>query len=119
MSHSINEAEILIEKLLNYFNLTSLQELANKFNIKQSALSSWKSRNSVNAIKKRCRELGIYSEIFGDLNFSSNENQKNENIDYSRNNASQNIMKSEPNIDKNILKLVDTLCSFAKTMNIK
>ncbi len=72
MSHSINEAEILIEKLLNYFNLTSLQELANKFNIKQSALSSWKSRNSVNAIKKRCRELGIYNEIFGNLNSNIN-----------------------------------------------
>jgi len=63
-----NEAIFLIEKLLNYYNLTSLQELAEKLNIKQSSLSSWKSRNSINAIKNKCRELGIYNEIFGDLN---------------------------------------------------
>jgi hypothetical protein len=31
-------------------------------------VSKWKSRNSVNAIKVKCRELGIYNEIFGDLN---------------------------------------------------
>ncbi|WP_082771247.1 helix-turn-helix domain-containing protein [Aliarcobacter cryaerophilus] len=47
MPHSINEAIFLIEKLLNYYNLTSLQELAEKLNIKQSSLSSWKSRNSI------------------------------------------------------------------------
>lgn len=63
-----NEAIFLIEKLLNYYNLTSLQELAEKLNIKQSSLSSWKSRNSINAIRNKCRELGIYNEIFGDLN---------------------------------------------------
>ncbi len=63
-----NEAIFLIEKLLNYYNLTSLQELAEKLNIKQSSLSSWKSRNSINAIRNKCRELGIYNDIFGDLN---------------------------------------------------
>ncbi|WP_418178803.1 hypothetical protein ACNSOO_07165 [Aliarcobacter lanthieri] len=31
-------------------------------------ISNWKSRNSVNAINKKCRELGIYNDIFGDLN---------------------------------------------------
>ena len=99
MSHSINEAEILIEKLLNYFNLTSLQELANKFNIKQSALSSWKSRNSVNAIKKRCRELGIYNEIFGNLNSNIN----NQTIGDNHGNLSQtgNVYTSKDNNDLN------------------
>lgn len=59
-------AEFLIEKLLNFYNLSSLKELAIKLNIEQSSLSSWKCRNSVNAIKKKCRELGIYNEIFED-----------------------------------------------------
>ncbi|MCT7586621.1 helix-turn-helix domain containing protein [Aliarcobacter butzleri] len=66
-----NEAKFLIEKLLNYYNLTSLQKLAEKLNIKQSSLSSWKSRNSINAIKKKCRELGIYDEIFVINDFTS------------------------------------------------
>ncbi|MFA7085618.1 MAG: helix-turn-helix domain-containing protein [Aliarcobacter sp.] len=67
-----NEAIFLIEKLLNYYNLTSLQELAEKLNIKQSSLSSWKSRNSINAIRNKCRELGIYNDIFGDFNSNIN-----------------------------------------------
>jgi len=32
--------------------------------VSQPAVSTWKSRNYANAIKKRCRELGIYDEIF-------------------------------------------------------
>ena len=28
-------------------------------------ISNWKKRNSVSAIKKKCRELGIYEDIFG------------------------------------------------------
>jgi uncharacterized protein YjcR len=67
-----NEAIFLIEKLLNYYNLTSLQELAEKLNIKQSSLSSWKSRNSINAIRNKCGELGIYNDIFGDFNSNIN-----------------------------------------------
>lgn len=72
-----NEAIFLIEKLLNYYNLTSLQELAEKLNIKQSSLSSWKSRNSINAIRNKCRELGIYNEIFGELTSGATINQGN------------------------------------------
>lgn len=117
-----NEAIFLIEKLLNYYNLTSLQELAEKLNIKQSSLSSWKSRNSINAIRNKCRELGIYNEIFGDLNSNINNFQNSTNVvaqDFSNNSNAhhtQNI-NNKSNIDENILKLIDTLYSFAKTNN--
>ena len=43
-----------------------------ELNIKQSSLSSWKSRNSINAIRNKCRELGIYNDIFGDFNSNIN-----------------------------------------------
>ncbi|WP_323595756.1 hypothetical protein [Aliarcobacter butzleri] len=33
--------------------------------------------NSIVAIKKKCRELGIYNEIFGDLNSNTTINQGN------------------------------------------
>ncbi|MCT7462096.1 helix-turn-helix domain containing protein [Aliarcobacter cryaerophilus] len=117
-----NEAIFLIEKLLNYYNLTSLQELAEKLNIKQSSLSSWKSRNSINAIRNKCRELGIYNEIFGDLNSNTSNFQNSTNVvaqDFSNNSNAkhkQNI-GNQLNIDENILKLIDTLYSFAKTNN--
>jgi hypothetical protein len=39
--------------------------------ISQQTISAWKSRNSINAIKKKCRELGIFDKIFHDINIQS------------------------------------------------
>ncbi|MDN5043125.1 helix-turn-helix domain-containing protein [Aliarcobacter butzleri] len=66
------EAEIILEKLMSYFNVVNYAELAQKIGIQQQNISKWKSRNSVNAIKIKCRELGIYNEIFGDLKSTIN-----------------------------------------------
>ena len=68
MSHSINEAEILIDNLLSYYNVSTYSDLALKIDTTQANISSWKIRNSINAIKNKCKELGIYNEIFGDFN---------------------------------------------------
>ncbi|MGJ0287756.1 helix-turn-helix domain-containing protein [Aliarcobacter cryaerophilus] len=61
----INE---IIDKLFDYFNVSSIQDLSQKMNVSQPTVSKWKNRNAISAVKKRCRELGIYNEIFGDLN---------------------------------------------------
>ncbi len=68
MGNIVENAEFLIEKLLNFYNVSNVAELSNQINTSQKTISNWKIRNSVNAIKKKCRELGIYNEIFGDLN---------------------------------------------------
>ena len=87
-------ADIFINKMMEYFNVFTLNELADKIGISQQAISGWKKKNAILAIKKRCRELGIYNEIFGDLsketnnfhntNFSGNssgvDNSNNKNI---------------------------------------
>ncbi|WP_164469251.1 hypothetical protein [Aliarcobacter cryaerophilus] len=72
MSYSINQAELLIDKLLNHYNVSTYSDLGIKINVSQANISSWKIRNSVNAIKNKCKELGIYNEIFGDLNTNIN-----------------------------------------------
>lgn len=54
----------IFNKLFDFYQVSSLVELSAKLNISQPALSQWKSRNSINAVKKKCRELGIYNEIF-------------------------------------------------------
>ena len=72
MPHSINEAEILIDNLLSYYNVSTYSDLALKIGTTQANISSWKIRNSINAIKNKCKELGIYNEIFGDLNSKIN-----------------------------------------------
>ena len=61
-------SENLIEKLLTYYNVKSVAELSPIISTSQATISNWKIRNSINAIKKKCRELGIYDEIFGDIN---------------------------------------------------
>ena len=72
MPYSINEAEILIDNLLSYYNVSTYSDLALKIDTTQANISSWKIRNSINAIKNKCKELGIYNEIFGDLNSKIN-----------------------------------------------
>ena len=64
-------ANDLIEMLMDYYNVSSYNELAEKLNMQPSSISSWKNKNSVKAIKKKCRELGIYKDIFGDIKTSS------------------------------------------------
>lgn len=60
--------EAILDKLFDHFQVSSISELADKLGVSQPAVSKWKTRNSVNAIKKKCRELGIYNDIFGDIN---------------------------------------------------
>ena len=55
-----------------YYNVFSMHELSSKIGISQPAISKWKNNNSIVAIKKKCRELDIYNEIFGDLNSTIN-----------------------------------------------
>lgn len=87
------EINDIIDKLFDYFDVYSIQDLALKMNVSQPTISKWKTRNSINAIKKKCRELGIYNEIFGDLN----SNIQNIHTVSGGQNA-QNVRKNQINI---------------------
>ena len=65
------------DKLLGFYNVNTLKDLSEVTNIPISTMSSIKQRNSITALKKKCRELGIYNEIFGDLNSNTTINQGN------------------------------------------
>lgn len=67
----------IFDRLFDFYKINSLVELSTILGISQPALSQWKSRNSISAVKKKCRELGIYNEIFGDLNSNTTINQGN------------------------------------------
>ena len=69
--------EYYFDKLLNFYNVNTLKDLKEITNIPISTMSSIKQRNSITALKKKCRELGIYDEIFGDLNSNTTINQGN------------------------------------------
>ncbi|MFW3399245.1 hypothetical protein [Aliarcobacter butzleri] len=68
----MNEIELIFDKLYSHFNVATITELAQRLDMSQPAVTNWLRRNSISAIKKRCRELGIYNEIFGDLNGTIN-----------------------------------------------
>lgn len=70
---------VVFDKLFDYYQINSLVELAHKLGVSQPALSQWKTRNAISAVKKRCRELGIYNEIFGDFNSNINNFQNSNN----------------------------------------
>lgn len=96
----MNDTELILNKLLDYYKIDTMSELSELLEVSQPTISKWKARNSITPIKKKCRELGIYNEIFGDLN--------SKNIS----NSSQNL-----NIDDNIINLVNTIYGFAKDKN--
>lgn len=57
--------EIIIDLLMKHFDAINESELAAKMGMSQQAINSWKKREAISAIKKKCRELGIYDVIFG------------------------------------------------------
>ncbi|MFX4277179.1 hypothetical protein ACOL3G_04740 [Aliarcobacter butzleri] len=93
--------EIYFEKLFNFYNVSTIKELSEKIKIGASTISAWNQRKSINALKKACRELGIYNEIFGDLN--SNIQMNNGSMD-------SNIKKIDKNIfDDEILIILKSI----------
>lgn len=66
----MNDASFYIDKMLNHYGIFTISELAETINVQQPVISGWRGRNSITPIKKKCRELGIYNEIFGDAGFN-------------------------------------------------
>ena len=63
----------IIKKLYDYYNITSVVELAEKMGVKIETFYMWISRNSINPLKRKIREIDMhierdmYKEIFGDV----------------------------------------------------
>lgn len=92
---------------MTYFNVFSMHELATKLDISQPAISKWKKNNSIVAIKKRCRELGIYNDIFGDI-----DNKILETLNMEQQNEIKN------SIDEDTMFHIQNLFTIAKRKNL-
>lgn len=101
--------------MMNFYTVFTMKELSEKIGISQQAISKWKNNNSIVAIKKKCRELGIYNEIFGDLNTNINHFQNsniNKAFDLSSNSHSQDSINIGNNpICEQISKMNQTIVS--------
>ncbi len=65
----LRNASDLVDRLMEYYDVTTISELAKKIDIGQQAISKWRKNNSIEAIKKKSRELGqgLYSYLFNDF----------------------------------------------------
>jgi hypothetical protein len=60
----MGDFEFFFEKMMNYYNVSTIKDLAAAIDTQPSTVSNWNQRKSVSALKKKCRELGIYQDIF-------------------------------------------------------
>lgn len=109
MENSVENVEHILEKLFEYYNVVNAAELSEKINTSQKTISNWKVRNSIGAVKKKCRELGIYNEIFGDSNASINNQtirDNHGNLSQTGNvNAQNQKEENNLNIDEAVLAM--------------
>ncbi len=73
----MENVENALERLYFFYNVANATELSKKINTSKKTISTWKIRNSINALKKKCKEIGIYKEIFENFEIIENLNLKN------------------------------------------
>ncbi len=116
------EFESFFDKILNFYEVKSVTDLAEKLNVTRSTVSGWKNRKASGAILEYLfnNDLKALNYIFGNENVNNFQNSTNViGQDFSNNSNSQHTQNigNKLIIDENILKLLDTLYSFAKTNN--
>ena len=115
----------IFERLFNYFQASTIRELSEKINMSESTVSKWRQRESVNAIRKKCRELGIYNDIFGDLNMQNIQNQiiDTQNGINSFNNFAesnkQKIISKDILQDEEVIKVIKSITPIIEDDKIK
>lgn len=74
---------LILKKLLVFFDLDTISDLSEILKVSQPTISKWKNRNTIIPLKKKCKELGIYDDIFladDKINEDSNELSKLHNM---------------------------------------
>ena len=120
----MENVEDILERLFLFYKVASVAELSKQINTSQKTISNWKIRNSISALKKRCRELGIYNEIFGDSFNTFTQTGANSTQIKNQTNSGGNILNSsslnkDTNIDSELLPLFEALSSVAIALDKK
>lgn len=75
------DAEYFINKIMEHYKINTISELAKHIGISQPSISAWKKNNYITAIKKKCRELEIYDQIFGNIQSLDITHRESDKID--------------------------------------
>lgn len=114
--------DFYFEKILNFYNVLTIKELSKTIDTAQSTISNWNQRKSLTAIKKKCRELGIYNEIFGDSFNTFTQTGANSRYIQTQNNDGPgmiNYSNNSLNVDDELLPLFQALSSVANALGKK
>ncbi|MFW3441027.1 hypothetical protein ACN9J6_05745 [Aliarcobacter butzleri] len=112
--------EILIMKLLSYYQIKTLNDLAIKLDTTQSTISGWKARNAIGALTDTVANKDpealefIFSSNSNVYNLQNSTNRTVLDKSSNKEDNTNTYYGNDLDIDKNILKLVDTVYSFAK-----
>lgn len=60
----LRDANDLVDRLMEFYGVDTISELAEYINVGHQAISKWRKNNSIEAIKKKSRELGLYNYLF-------------------------------------------------------
>ncbi len=133
----MTEIDILIERLMEYFEVTRLQDLGIKLGVAQNTISGWRARNAVDALKKRMIENGIKLDIinkeYSSRNIAVGSNQavgnnnhigqsREDSINYKFNKNFENELSKLSNIldqVENIEKAKEMLKDFTKKVAVE
>ncbi|MEM5557060.1 hypothetical protein AAHK07_00920 [Aliarcobacter cryaerophilus] len=120
----MSDINSILNKLLKFYDLDTLSELSEVLKVSQPTISKWRARNTIIPIKKRCRELGIYNEIFGDSFNTFTQTGANSTQIKNQTNSGGNILNSsslnkDTNIDNELLPLFEALSSVAIALDKK
>ena len=120
----MSDINSILNKLLKFYDLDTLSELSEVLKVSQPTISKWRARNTIIPIKKRCRELGIYNEIFGDSFNTFTQTGANSTQIKNQTNSGGSILNSsslnkDTNIDNEFLPLFEALSSVANALNKK
>lgn len=109
----MENVENILERLYSFYKVAGASELSEKINTTQQTISNWKKRNSISAIKKKCRELGIYDDIFANIDTKILEDLNKEQQEEIKNSIDEDTMFHIQNLftiakKKNLLKELKT-----------
>lgn len=99
-----NDASMYVQKMLDFYKVDSLTKLSEIINISVPSISNWRKHNYTKAIKTKCKELGIYREIFGE---DMAKNMQKNYVNYGNNSLSGDINVNAPLNNNSILLTLD------------
>jgi hypothetical protein len=106
------DVELIIDRLLQHYEINTISELAVRLNSSQSTISGWKSRNSIGAIVDKLNEIDpkLLSLVFSNpINTQNLENNSGFNTQIDNSSGTKSISKDNITNDKDLIDIFNKI----------